>query len=100
STVPPVPAGVEMGATGPILPAPATTADGRFAISSKGNTIKVWDLRTGQAVHTFQGQPGSGASGASLVPGLSASAALSPLVGTTAPGERALRPAPAKRGGR
>ena len=41
---------------------PATTADGRFAISSKGNTIKVWDLRTGQAVHTFPGQgPWSGA---------------------------------------
>ncbi|MFT3772080.1 MAG: protein kinase [Minicystis sp.] len=34
----------------------AASADGRFAISSKGNTIKVWDLRTGQAVHTFPGQ--------------------------------------------
>ncbi len=39
--------------------APAMSADGRFAISSKGNTIKVWDLRTGQAIHTFQGQPGA-----------------------------------------
>ena len=38
---------------------PAATADGRFALSSKGNTIKVWDMRTGKAVHTFAGQPGS-----------------------------------------
>src|SRR5262249_11566463 len=51
---PPAPASTGDAAPAPM--APATTADGRFALSSKGNTIKVWDLRTGQAIHTFQGQ--------------------------------------------
>src|SRR5262249_39591395 len=44
------------GAAAAALPiAPAMTPDGRLALSTKGNTIKVWALRTGQAVHTFQG---------------------------------------------
>ena len=51
-----VPVVIPVGDDASSLPVPATTADGRFAISSKGSTIKVWDMRTGQAVHTFQGQ--------------------------------------------
>jgi serine/threonine-protein kinase len=68
---------------------PATTADGRFAISSKGNAIKVWDLRTGQAIHTFQGQPGTLVGATEPAP-------------TAAPGARVPQPIPAeaKRGSR
>jgi serine/threonine-protein kinase len=72
-------------AAGPALPAPATTADGRFAISSKGNAIKVWDLRTGQAIHTFPGQAGT-LTGAAASPAPTARAAK-------------VAPSPAKRGG-
>jgi serine/threonine-protein kinase len=57
-------------AASPALPIPVTTSDGRFAISTKGNTIKVWDLRTGRAVHTFPGKAGGdpNATG-TLIPG-------------------------------
>jgi serine/threonine-protein kinase len=76
----------------PILPVPAMTADGRFAISSKGNTIKVWDLRTGKAVHTFQGQGPAPGSGDTPV--------RTPILGTTGPGVRAPRAKPRKLGSR
>jgi len=73
-------------ASAPPLPIPVTTADGRFAISSRGGTIKVWDMRTGKALHTFEGKPGAedgeGApAGGTLLPaGSATSAPRSPAV--------------------
>lgn len=35
----------------------AVTADGRFALSGDGPTVRIWDLATGSCLHTLQGHP-------------------------------------------
>jgi eukaryotic-like serine/threonine-protein kinase len=125
STTAPVSSGDDVPPPGdasavPVLAAPAATSDGRFAISSKGATIKVWDLRTGQAVHTFQGQPdqappgnqapAEGSPGATATPprtlGIPERGAATRLTAAAATAhapnepEPAPAPAPAKRGAR
>jgi WD40 repeat protein len=35
----------------------AVTADGRFALSGDGPTVRIWDLATSSCLHTLQGHP-------------------------------------------
>lgn len=87
-------------ANAPVLNGPAMTSDGRFAMSSaKGNTIKIWDLRTGKAIHTFHGSAGAAQDGAPApaatstpLPGARSSRPPAPAAGASLAESRGIEP--------